>query len=95
MKSINTTRWLIFLLIALAILALLWGYGSAANTAGEISISQLAQQIEAGEVAEINVDGNGREVTISYTNPERGNATANISENSSSRRTVSILWHYP
>ncbi len=83
MKTINSTRWFIFLLIALAVLALLWGYGSATATASEISISQLAQQIEANEVAKINVDGNGRKVTISYTSPDRAIATANISENSS------------
>lgn len=83
MRTINSTRWFIFLLIALAILALLWGYGSATATVSEISISQLAQQIEANEVAKINVDGNGRKVTISYTSPDRAIATANTSENSS------------
>ncbi len=83
MKSTNAARWFIYLMIALAILALLWGYGSATNIAEEISISQLAQEIEAKEVDEIRIDGNGRTVTINYQNPSQPATTANISENSS------------
>ena len=83
MKSISATKSFILLLVILAVVALLWGYGAAATATTEISISQLAQQIEANEVAEINIDGNGREVTISYQEPNQANTTANISENSS------------
>ena len=83
MKSTNAARWFIYLLIALTILALLWGYGSSATATEEISISQLAQEIEANKVAQITVNGDGRTVTIEYQDSDRSNATANISENSS------------
>lgn len=83
MKTTNAARWFIYLLIAFALLALLWGYGSSASATEEISISQLAQEIKAREVSQITVTGNGRTVTIEYHNPGQAATTANISENSS------------
>ena len=79
MNSTKMTRWFVSLLIGVAILAIVWSYSSSTTTVNEISISQLAQQIEANEVKEINVDGDGRTITIAYTNSELQPAISQIS----------------
>ena len=79
MNSTKMTRWFVSLLIGVAILAIVWSYSSSTTTVNEISISQLAQQIEANEVKEINVDGDGRTITIAYTSSELQPAISQIS----------------
>lgn len=66
MNSTKMTRWFVTLLIGVAILAIVWSYSSSNSTVNEISISRLAQQIEANEVSEIKVDGDGRTMEIFY-----------------------------
>lgn len=79
MNTNNMTRWFVSLLITVAILAIVWSYSLNNTAASEISISQLAQQIEANEVEEIEVDGDGRSITITYNNADVPPATAQIS----------------
>ncbi len=83
MKSKNTTKWIGFLLVALLTSTLLWGFSAAISPTAEISISQLAQEIKDGNIAEIIVDTNGRTVTITYQTASSIETTANISESSS------------
>ena len=79
MISTKMTRWFVSLLIGVAILAIVWSYSSSTSLTTQISISQLAQQIENDEVAEITVDGDGRSVSIAYVDKNIQPATAQIS----------------
>ena len=79
MNSNKLTRWFVSLLIGVAILSIVWSYSASTSTTTPISISQLAQQIEANEVNEIVVDGDGRSITITYVNEQTPPATSQIS----------------
>ncbi len=79
MNGSNLSRWLVYLLIGVAIMAFLWTYTANNNQRPQVSISQLAQEIKANEVEKIAVSGNGRMVTITYTNPSIEEAQASIS----------------
>ncbi len=79
MNTPQITRWFVYVLIGVALLAILWSYGSSATTPSQISISQLAQDIKANQVTDIVVDGNGRSVTITYANPNRPPSESQIS----------------
>ncbi|HID54323.1 MAG TPA: cell division protein FtsH, partial [Anaerolineae bacterium] len=81
MNSSNAAKWFIYLLIALAIMAIMWSYNATSIPTEEISISQLAQDIKDNKVTEIAVASDGREITITYTNEDE--ATSHISDNSS------------
>ncbi|MGD2078331.1 MAG: ATP-dependent zinc metalloprotease FtsH [Chloroflexota bacterium] len=83
MNSSRLTRWLVYLLIVVAIGAILWGYNSTNATVDELAISELAQQVKNGEVAELRVSGDGREVTVVYHSSERPEALTQISSVSS------------
>ena len=61
MNSTRLTRWFVYLLIIVAIGAILWGYNTSGTTVDELAISQLAQQVKNGEVKELQVSGDGRE----------------------------------
>ncbi|WP_374688246.1 ATP-dependent zinc metalloprotease FtsH [Promineifilum sp.] len=79
MNSSRLTRWLVYLLIGAAIVAVMWSYSSTPATQTDIPISQLAREIEGNEVAELLVAGNGLEVTIVYADSQRPPARASIS----------------
>ena len=83
MNSTRLTRWLVYLLIGAAIAAVLWSYSSAPAAQNDIPISQLAQEIQANEVAELIVAGNGRDVTVIYATTDRQPARATVSSVSS------------
>ncbi len=83
MNSTRLTRWLVYLLIGSAIVAILWSYSSAPTPQSEIPISLLAQKIQANEVAELRVAGDGREVTVVYVDSQRTPSLAAISDVSS------------
>ncbi|MCL4265252.1 MAG: ATP-dependent zinc metalloprotease FtsH [Anaerolineae bacterium] len=83
MNSANVSRWFVYLLIGVAMMVLLWSYTSTSTQKAEISISQLAQQIKANEIEEIVVAGNGRSITITYTDANQTESQASISNVSS------------
>ncbi len=83
MNSTKLTRWFVSLLIGVAILAIVWSYTVSSTPTSQISISQLAQQIEDNQVAEIVVEGDGRSILISYISEENQPAAAQISSVSS------------
>jgi len=82
-NSKRITRWIIYLVIGVAIAAILWGYNSTGTSTEELAISNLAQQIKDDEVAELGVAGDGREVTVIYRDQNRSDALAMISNTSS------------
>ncbi|MCP4360731.1 MAG: ATP-dependent metallopeptidase FtsH/Yme1/Tma family protein [Chloroflexi bacterium] len=83
MNSTNATRWLVYLLIGVALMFILWSVRKNSDRSIEISVSQLAQQIKDNEVEQIEVDGNGRAITIIYTESNSPETAANISDVSS------------
>ncbi len=89
MNSTKTTRWFIYLLIGIVLFAMIWSYNTTPNPTNEISVSQLAQDIRDNKVSEIRVDGDGRELTILYDDPNSP-AIAHISTVSSIEDTLHI-----
>jgi cell division protease FtsH len=79
MNSTKMTRWFVSLLIGVAILAIVWSYSVSTTPTSQISISQLARQIQENEIDEILVDGDGRTVHITYLDGETPPATSQIS----------------
>lgn len=83
MNSTKITRLFIYILIAVAIGAILWSYSTSGSSRDEIPISQLAEEIKNGTVEELEVSGDGREVTVQYKDGSRDTAYSQISEVSS------------
>jgi cell division protease FtsH len=79
MNATRMTRWIIYGLIGVALFAILWSFSASPAQTSEISISQLAGQVKAGEVAEIVVSGNRQQVTVRYLDPQRPSSRANVS----------------
>jgi cell division protease FtsH len=65
----------------LAIVAILWSYSTASEPDEALPISQLAQEIKNGDVAELGVSGDGREVTVEYkgSKPDARTQISNVS----------------
>jgi cell division protease FtsH len=82
MNSTRLTRWLVYLLIGAALVAVMWSFSSTPGVQNDIPISRLAQQVLSNEVAELEVSSNGREVTVRYVDG-RQPSRANISSVSS------------
>jgi hypothetical protein len=87
-NNINVTRIFVYLLIGIGIAAAIWGYSAVNAPTNEISITQLAQAVRAGEVAEINVNSDGRSAIVAYIDESRPAATAQISSDSSLEATL-------
>ncbi len=79
MNSQTITRWFVYLLIGVAVVAILWSYNTTALPQDEIPISQVAQQIRNNEIDEIHVTGDGRQIIIKYIDPKRPSAQSQIS----------------
>jgi cell division protease FtsH len=58
----------VYLLILVAIVAILWSYRSQSPQTEELAISELAAQVKADAVKEITVDDDGRELTVELKN---------------------------
>lgn len=91
MNSTRVTRGFVYFLIFIAIIAILWSYNSASPAETELSISQLAEQVTSGEVAELQVSGNGREVTVVYRDNEQSAGIVQLSGNASLMEELSYL----
>ncbi len=89
MNATKVSRWLIYALLGVAVLAIFWNFGNNNAVSEEISVSQLAQEVRNNEVSEIMVSSNGQEVTVTYKDPGRPATTANISDVSSLEEVLS------
>ncbi len=79
MNAARISRWLIYGLIAVALLAIVWNFSATPPASEDISISQLAQQIKENQIVKIEVSSSGQQVTIHYADTEQPPAKANIS----------------
>lgn len=79
MNGNNSTRWLIYLVLGGILIAAIWQYNRGMAAPEAITISQLAQQIQQNKVARLDVAGDGRQVTIIYTDTQRPQAETTIS----------------
>ncbi|MEZ4646631.1 MAG: ATP-dependent zinc metalloprotease FtsH [Chloroflexota bacterium] len=79
MNTTKATRWFIYLLLGVVIFAIIWSYNTAPSTNVEISITQLAQEIRENQVSEVQVAGDGQQLTIIYTDANRIPAQSQIS----------------
>lgn len=91
MNSTRVTRGFVYFLIFIAIIAILWSYNSAGPAETELSISELAGQITNGEVSELRVSGNGREVTVVYRDNEQSAGVVQLSGNASLMEELNYL----
>lgn len=89
MNSTRITRWFVYVLIGFAIIVMIWNYSMAIPTVQNISISQLAQEIRRNEVQELQVSGDGREITVTYLSPNRTSTQAQFSGVSSIEEILS------
>lgn len=80
MNTTRITRWFVYILIAVAIIAILWSYSSSGPDVEDVAVSTLAQQIKDGQVDELMVSSDGREVTVIYENENRPEARTQISD---------------
>ncbi len=64
------TKWFIYGLLALSIMAILWSQSNPSTPTEELSISQLVQEIKDGEVKEISVNEE-RVITVTYNDSDR------------------------
>ncbi len=88
MNSSRMTRWFLYLLLGTAVIAILWGYNTSTPTATEISVSQLAQDIQANLITEIEVGSDGRQIIVTYADSKQ-NALSQISGVSSLEEVLS------
>jgi cell division protease FtsH len=79
----------VYLLILVAIVAILWSYRSQSPQTEELAISELAAKIKADEVEEITVDDDGREMTV-----ELKNGTTILSQKEASATLEEVLAVY-
>jgi len=79
-NTTRITRWFVYILIAVAIIAILWSYSSSGPDVEDVAVSTLAQQIKDGQVDELMVSSDGREVTVIYENDNRPEARTQISD---------------
>ncbi|MCA9960544.1 MAG: AAA family ATPase, partial [Anaerolineales bacterium] len=66
-------------MLGVVIFAIIWSYNTAPSTNVEISITQLAQEIRENLVSEVQVAGDGQQLTIIYTDANRIPAQSQIS----------------
>jgi cell division protease FtsH len=71
------------LLITVAIVAILWSYNTSGTQEDELAVSQLAQEVRAGNVAELKVSGDGRQVLVLFDDEQRRPARTSINSSSS------------
>lgn len=82
-------RWLLYGLIAIAIVAILWNFSFSDPTNGDISIGQLAEDIRAGLVKTVHVDGSEQKLTIEYYDESRLPATSQMNTQGSLEELLS------
>lgn len=83
MNSSKYTRWFVYILIAIGIVAILWSQNNTQPPTDTLSISQLAEAVKAGEVKEVEVGNDGQELTIHFRNSNRQDARSQISNTGS------------
>jgi cell division protease FtsH len=83
------TRIAIYLLIAIAVIAVIWNLNGSDPPLSTLPISELAQQIKENEISELVVSGDGRDVIVNYENSNRDPVETQISGVSSLEEVLS------
>ena len=83
------TRWFVVILVAVAIIAILWNYNATATAPDEININTVAAQIIDGEIESLRVDSSGQNVTVVYDDG-RDSAVTRIGTNSSLEEALAL-----
>lgn len=79
MNTTKATRWFIYLLLGVVIIAIIWSYSATPPVHEQISITQLAQEIHNNQVSKVQVAGDGQQITVIYTDAQRTPAQSQIS----------------
>ena len=89
MNTNRVTKWFVYILIAMATAAIFWSLNSNGETSESISISEIAQQLQANEISELQVSGNGRQIEVVYVDIARPKAHSQIGGASSIEEILS------
>ena len=90
MNATRFTRWFIYFLIGAAIIAILWNADNNNAPAQEISISQLAQEIKADQISDIEVSSDRQQITVRFVDENRSPVQSQISGTSSLEELLAI-----
>jgi cell division protease FtsH len=83
------TRLAIYLLIAVAVIAVIWNLNSSEPPLDSLAISELAQQIKENEISDLMVSSDGRDITVEYKESDRSPVESQISGVSSLEEVLS------
>ena len=83
------TRLAIYLLIAVAVIAVIWNLNSSEPPLDSLAISELAQQIKENEISDLMVSGDGRDIAVEYKESNRSPVESQISGVSSLEEVLS------
>ena len=89
MDSTKLRNGFVYLLILVAIVAILWSYRSQTPPSDELAISELAADVREGRVDEIVVDDDGRKLTVTF-----GDDKTAVSQKESSTTVEEVLAAY-
>ena len=85
----RVSRLVVYALIGVAAIAVIWSLNLKSEPQEYLSISELAQQIKDNEVSELMVSGDGRNVTVEYSDVNRSETQSQISDVSSLEEILS------
>ncbi len=88
-NSTRVSRLLVYILIAVAAVAIIWSLNLRSEPQEYLSISELARQIKDNEVSELIVSGDGRNVIVDYLDANRTQMQSQISDVSSLEELLS------
>ena len=71
MNPLRTTRWLIIIVVILAITAIAWSLSRNRLAGDATPLAQLADEVKAGDIESLEVGSDGREIIINYTDDTR------------------------
>ncbi len=85
----RVSRLVVYALIGVAAIAIIWSLNLRSEPQEYLSISELAQQIKAGDISELMVSGNGRDVTVTYIDSNKEETQSQISDVGTLEETLS------
>lgn len=91
MNSQTVTRWFVYLLVGVAFIAIWWTLSSYTPVKSDLSLSDLASQIKAGEVKNLTIAGNGLAVIVEYKDSDLPITRTHISEGTSLLEQLNYL----
>ena len=87
----RVSRLVVYALIGVAAIAVIWSLNLKSEPQEYLSISELAQLIKENKVSELIVSGDGRNVTVEYSDANLAETQSQISDVSSLEEGMYII----